>query len=95
MRWLYLNQKLDQNMLFGYGKADETRRRFIIPLWNVYAFFVTYARIDGWEPPAALRTNPAPQTARVRSLQSPGRRAPLPASWTAGSSPGCARRSPR
>ncbi len=54
MRWLYLNQRLDQNMLFGYSKADETRRRFIIPLWNVYAFFINYARIDGWEPPAAL-----------------------------------------
>ena len=52
MRWMYLNQKLDQNMLFGYTKADETRRRFIIPLWNVYAFFVNYARIDGWEPGA-------------------------------------------
>jgi len=50
MRWMYLNQKLDQNMLFGYNKADETRRRFVIPLWNVYAFFVNYARIDGWAP---------------------------------------------
>ncbi len=54
MRWMYLNQKLDQNMLFGYTKADETRRRFIIPLWNVYAFFVNYARIDGWTPPAGM-----------------------------------------
>ncbi len=59
MRWMYLNQKLDQNMLFGYSKADETRRRFIIPFWNVYAFFVTYARIDDWEPPAELVENAA------------------------------------
>jgi len=59
MRWLFLNQKLDQNLVFGYGKADETRRRFVIPLWNVYAFFVTYARIDGWEPPAELLDNPS------------------------------------
>ncbi len=58
MRWLYLNQKLDQNLLFGYNKADETRRRFIIPLWNVYAFFVTYARIDDWAPPDALQHHP-------------------------------------
>ncbi|MGC9357689.1 MAG: isoleucine--tRNA ligase [Anaerolineae bacterium] len=57
MRWMYLNQKLDQDMLFGYNKADETRRRFIIPLWNVYAFLVTYARIDEWEPPADLLTH--------------------------------------
>lgn len=50
MRWLYVNQKLDQNLLFGYTRADEARRRFIIPLWNVYAFFITYARIDDWRP---------------------------------------------
>jgi len=50
MRWLYCSQKPDQNLLFGYRRADETRRRFLIPLWNVYNFFVTYARLDQWEP---------------------------------------------
>ncbi len=59
MRWLFVNQKLDQNLVFGYHRADEARRRFIIPLWNVYAFFVTYAGIDAWTPPAALCENPA------------------------------------
>ncbi len=59
MRWLYVNQRLDQNLLFGYKRADETRRRFLIPLWNVYAFFVTYARIDEWTPPAALCRHPS------------------------------------
>ncbi len=58
MRWLFMNQPLDQNLLFGYHRADETRRRFIIPLWNTYAFFVTYARIDEWTPPAELLNNP-------------------------------------
>ncbi len=58
MRWLFMNQPLDQNLLFGYHRADETRRRFIIPLWNTYAFFVTYARIDEWTPPAELLENP-------------------------------------
>ena len=59
MRWLFMNQKLDQNLLFGYARADEARRRFIIPLWNVYAFFVTYAGIDEWTPPADLLDNPS------------------------------------
>ncbi|TFF92743.1 isoleucine--tRNA ligase, partial [Candidatus Thorarchaeota archaeon] len=59
MRWLYGNQKLDQNLIFGYERADEARRRFIIPLWNVYAFFVTYAGIDKWRPPDSLIDNPA------------------------------------
>jgi isoleucyl-tRNA synthetase len=50
MRWLYLSQKPEQNLLFGYNKGDETRRRFLIPLWNVYSFFVTYANLDQWVP---------------------------------------------
>ena len=71
MRWLFLNQKLDQNLIFGYSKADETRRRFIIPLWNVYAFFITYARIDGWEPPAELLDNPSRLTEGQPNVWSP------------------------
>ena len=51
MRWLYCAHKPENNLLFGYHRAEETRRRFIIPLWNVYSFFTTYAEIDGWSPP--------------------------------------------
>ncbi len=50
MRWLYCAHRPENNLLFGYNRADETRRRFLIPLWNVYNFFVSYARLDGWEP---------------------------------------------
>ncbi|MFN2112545.1 MAG: DUF5915 domain-containing protein, partial [Anaerolineales bacterium] len=50
MRWLYCAHKPENNLLFGYHKAEETRRRFILPFWNVYSFFTTYAEIDGWEP---------------------------------------------
>ncbi|MEW5720682.1 MAG: DUF5915 domain-containing protein, partial [Chloroflexota bacterium] len=50
MRWMYCCQRYETDMLFGYHVADETRRRFFLPLWNVYNFFVTYANLDGWEP---------------------------------------------
>ncbi len=50
MRWLYCAHKPEKNLLFGYNRADEVRRQFLIPLWNVYDFFVTYANIDAWEP---------------------------------------------
>jgi isoleucyl-tRNA synthetase len=50
MRWMYCAHKPEANLLFGYHTADETRRRFLIPLWNVYSFFVTYANLDGWNP---------------------------------------------
>tara|TARA_R110002072_G_scaffold302615_1_gene486828 strand:- start:104899 stop:108543 length:3645 start_codon:yes stop_codon:yes gene_type:complete len=32
--------------------ADETRRSVLIPLWNSYAFFVNYARLDEFDPTA-------------------------------------------
>ncbi len=51
MRWLYAVQSPAQNINFGFGPGDDVRRRFILPLWNVYAFFVTYANLDAW--PAA------------------------------------------
>jgi isoleucyl-tRNA synthetase len=50
MRWMYCAHKPETNLLFGYHRADETRRRFLIPLWNVYSFLVTYANLDGWLP---------------------------------------------
>jgi isoleucyl-tRNA synthetase len=67
MRWMYCNHKPEQNLLFGYGRADEVRRQFLIPLWNVYNFFITYAKLDDWTPGADLMdvinasTNPLDQ----------------------------------
>lgn len=52
MRWLFCGQKPENNLLFGYHRADDARRGFLIPLWNVYSFFATYARLDGWKPEA-------------------------------------------
>ncbi|MBI9045144.1 MAG: isoleucine--tRNA ligase [Anaerolineaceae bacterium] len=50
MRWLYCAHKPENNLLFGYNRADEVRRGFLIPLWNVYSFFSTYANLDNWAP---------------------------------------------
>jgi isoleucyl-tRNA synthetase len=58
MRWLYCSHKPENNLLFGYSLAEENRRRFIIPLWNVYSFFSTYANLDGWEPEPAVDFDP-------------------------------------
>ena len=49
LRWMFLRCNPAANLLFGYGAANEVRRR-LLTLWNVYAFFVTYARIDGFNP---------------------------------------------
>ena len=53
MRWVFFRQNPANNISFGFRSADEARRRFIIPLWNVYSFFVTYANIDRYDPSAA------------------------------------------
>jgi isoleucyl-tRNA synthetase len=49
MRWLYCRTNPASNINFGYGPADEIRAKFFIKLWNVYAFFVNYARLDGFD----------------------------------------------
>ena len=54
MRWMFARQNPAENLLFGYKIADETRRKFHLIIWNIYNFFVTYANLDGWQPPKNL-----------------------------------------
>jgi len=49
MRWLYANQNTEHNLLFGYKIADEVRKN-LITLWNTYSFFITYAKLDDFNP---------------------------------------------
>jgi isoleucyl-tRNA synthetase len=49
MRWTFAKARPEDNILFGWHTADEARRELLV-LWNVYAFFVTYARLAGWTP---------------------------------------------
>jgi len=58
MRWLYCAHKPENDLLFGYTRGDEARRRFLLPLWNVYSFFVTYANLDGWRPDSEATFDP-------------------------------------
>jgi isoleucyl-tRNA synthetase len=36
---------------FSMDQVGEIVRRTLLTLWNTYAFFVTYANVDGWQPP--------------------------------------------
>ena len=62
MRWQFARHTPANNINFGYGPGDEVRRQFLIPLWNVYSFFVTYANLDGWSP----ANNPSPRPSPSR-----------------------------
>ena len=47
------------DLRFSEEGVKQCLRDFLIPWWNAYAFLVTYARIDGWTPPAAGAAAPS------------------------------------
>jgi isoleucyl-tRNA synthetase len=49
VRWQYCAQNPSQNINFGYGPAEEVKRR-LLTLWNSVGFLVTYANTESWEP---------------------------------------------
>jgi isoleucyl-tRNA synthetase len=64
MRWMFANQTPAQNMNFGYGPANDVKRR-LLTLWNTYNFFVLYAGIDDYRPRyETLVSGPDPSIAR-------------------------------
>jgi isoleucyl-tRNA synthetase len=50
MRWLFCRHNPVNNLNFGYGPVEEIRNKVILKLWNTYAFFCNYARLDGFDP---------------------------------------------
>ncbi len=52
MRWIFCRQEPTSNLNFGYSVAREVRGKFYNTFWNTYSFFVNYARLDGFIPPA-------------------------------------------
>jgi len=49
MRWIYSEQVPSQNVNFGYGPANEVKRR-LLTFWNSISFLVTYANVEGFRP---------------------------------------------
>ena len=39
-----------ESLRFAEEGVKHSLRHLLIPLWNAYSFFVTYANVDGWEP---------------------------------------------
>jgi isoleucyl-tRNA synthetase len=50
IRWIYAGSKPENNVLFGYKKANDVNRLFFMTLLNVYNFFYQYASLDKWIP---------------------------------------------
>jgi isoleucyl-tRNA synthetase len=49
VRWLFCLQPPQQNINFGYGPADEVKRR-LLTLWNSVGFLISYTNIAGHRP---------------------------------------------
>jgi isoleucyl-tRNA synthetase len=53
LRWyLYTASAPGNPRQFDAKQVEEVSRRFLLTLWNVYSFFVTYANIDNYQPSA-------------------------------------------
>ena len=51
VRWYFFTStQVGENYRTGTDTLRETVQQFFIPLWNCYTFFVTYARLDGFDP---------------------------------------------
>ena len=51
VRWyFYTSTQVGENYRTGTDTLRETVQQFFIPLWNCYSFFVTYARLDSFDP---------------------------------------------
>jgi isoleucyl-tRNA synthetase len=50
IRWLYCRSNPATNINFGPESAEEVRSRFVLKLWNSYAFFCNYADADKFDP---------------------------------------------
>jgi len=59
LRWFFLTSgsPWSTRRMSSVGVVDEVVRQFLLPLWNVYVFFVTYANAEGFDPGAEA---PAP-----------------------------------
>ena len=67
LRWCMITSGSPwESRRIGHEVLDEVVRQFLLTLWNVYAFFVTYANADGFDP-----SEPAPagrRAARARPV---------------------------
>ncbi len=64
MRFMYCDHVPQQNLNFGYGPANEVKRR-LLTFWNSASFFVLYANIEGFKPTYRdLASGPDPEELR-------------------------------
>ena len=66
--WMLTNGSPWESRRIGHEILDENVRQFLLPLWNIYAFFVTYANAGGIDPDGA--PTPGPRSVMDRWISS-------------------------
>ncbi len=56
-----------EDLRFSEKLVEEQLRNVLLPLWNTYSFFVTYANGAAWEPTASRRTSKHPLDRWIRA----------------------------
>lgn len=59
LRWYLLGSRLvvGEDINFDEKQLRDQLRLYLLPLWNIYSFFTTYAELADWEPSAELTHN--------------------------------------
>jgi isoleucyl-tRNA synthetase len=65
--WMLTNGSPWESRRIGHEILDEHVRQFLLPLWNVYAFFVTYANASGVDADEVDATTTDPMDLWIRS----------------------------
>ncbi len=65
--WMLTNGSPWESRRIGHEILDEHVRQFLLPLWNVYAFFVTYANASGVDADEVDATPTDPMDRWIRS----------------------------
>ena len=61
LRWYFFaNQPPWTSIRYSEQSIKDCIPEFLLRLWNVYSFFVIYAKIDGFDPGAALEKGTGP-----------------------------------
>lgn len=58
VRWIFYSSNPWNAKRFGEEEIRDGIRAVILPLWNSYSFFVTYAQIDNWTPNSNTKIQP-------------------------------------
>ncbi len=49
VRWIYATQSTPSKVRIGYSIADDVKRSFYLPFWNIYKYFVIYANLHDFD----------------------------------------------